>query len=304
MLTLQHIAEGFQWTLVRTSDDAATTAVVKQCVDRFLQHPLFVTDNDVRCAKLNKTLQTVVTVDHAAIQVVQVGGRKTTAIQWHQWAKLWRDHRDHGQNHPLWAVARFDEAFDDLQTLDDLLRLQLACRFLEVGAQCFCFAFKVDQGEHFTNSFRANVGLERVHAVDVLCAVELFFSHQLAVSQVSETWLDHDVVFKVKNTLKITQSHIQHQTNTGWKGLQEPDVRNRSSKLDVAHTLTAYLLECYFNTAFLADNAAILHALIFAAQTFVIFDRAKDTGAEQAVPLWLESTVVDGFWFLNFAKRP
>ena len=88
------------------------------------------------------------------------------------------------------------------------------------------------------------------------------------------------------------------------KRLEEPDVCNWGGQFDVAHTLTAHFLKRNFNTTFLADNAAILHALIFTAEAFVIFDRPKDTRAEQAVALWLEGTVVDGFWLFDFAKRP
>ena len=72
----------------------------------------------------------------------------------------------------------------------------------------------------------------------------------------------------------------------------------------MAHPLAADLLLCNFNAAFLADNAAIFHALIFTAQTFVIFDWAKNPCTEQAVALWLECTVVDGFWLFDFAIRP
>ena len=80
--------------------------------------------------------------------------------------------------------------------------------------------------------------------------------------------------------------------------------RNGCGQFDVAHTFTADFLQRHFNAAFLADNAAILHALIFAAQTFVILDRAKDTRAEQTVTLGLERAVVDGFGLFDLAIRP
>ena len=79
---------------------------------------------------------------------------------------------------------------------------------------------------------------------------------------------------------------------------------NRRGQFDVAHPLTADLLQRDFHTAFFADNAAIFHALVFAAQAFVILDRAKDTGAEQAVTLGLERAVVDGFRLFDLAIGP
>jgi hypothetical protein len=48
----------------------------------------------------------------------------------------------------------------------------------------------------------------------------------------------------------------------------------------------------------------MLEALVLTAQTLVILDRAKNLGAEQAVPLRLEGSVVDGLGLFNFAKRP
>ena len=81
-------------------------------------------------------------------------------------------------------------------------------------------------------------------------------------------------------------------------------MRNRRGQLDMAHPFAADLLQRDFHTAFLADDAAIFHALVFAAQAFVILDRAKDTRAEQTVTLRLERTVVDGFGLLDLTIGP
>ena len=81
-------------------------------------------------------------------------------------------------------------------------------------------------------------------------------------------------------------------------------MRDGRGQFDMAHALAADLLQRDFHTAFLADDAAIFHALVFAAQAFVILDRAKDTRAEQAVTLGLERAVVDGFGLLDLAEGP
>jgi hypothetical protein len=75
-------------------------------------------------------------------------------------------------------------------------------------------------------------------------------------------------------------------------------------QFDMAHPLAAHLLQRDFNAALFADDAAIFHALVFAAQAFVVLDRPEDTGAEQAVTLRLEGPVVDGFRLFDFAKGP
>src|SRR5690606_1963757 len=58
------------------------------------------------------------------------------------------------------------------------------------------------------------------------------------------------------------------------------------------------------DAALLADDAAILHALVLAAQALVILDRPEDPGAEQPVPFRLERPVVDRFRLLDLAIGP
>ena len=59
-----------------------------------------------------------------------------------------------------------------------------------------------------------------------------------------------------------------------------------------------------FDAALLADHAAVLEALVLAAQALVVLDRSEDLGAEQAVTLRLEGAVVDGFRLLDLAEGP
>ena len=78
-------------------------AVVEKGIHRFLKHALLIADDDVRSAELEEVLETVVAVDDATIEVVQVRGRKTAAFEWHQRTKVRRDDRKHFQHHPLRA---------------------------------------------------------------------------------------------------------------------------------------------------------------------------------------------------------
>src|SRR5690606_12509623 len=86
--------------------------------------------------------------------------------------------------------------------------------------------------------------------------------------------------------------------------LEEPDVRNRRGQVDVAHALATHLGQGDLGAALLADHAAVLHALVFAAQALVVLDRTEDGRAEQAIALWLERAVVDGLRLLDFAEGP
>ncbi len=58
LLALQHVGQRLQGALVGARDDAPAPAVVEQRVDRFLQHPLLVADDDVGRPQLHQPLQT------------------------------------------------------------------------------------------------------------------------------------------------------------------------------------------------------------------------------------------------------
>ena len=100
-LALDHVGERLQRTLVGAGHRLAATTVVEQRIDRFLQHALFVAHDDFRRLQFEQALQTVVAVDHAAIQIVQIGGREAAAIERHQRTQIRRQHRQHFQDHPV-----------------------------------------------------------------------------------------------------------------------------------------------------------------------------------------------------------
>ena len=81
-------------------------------------------------------------------------------------------------------------------------------------------------------------------------------------------------------------------------------MRHRAGQLDMRHTLTANRCLGYLDTALLADDTAMFHALVFTAQALIVLDRAKDLGAEQPVPLRLEGAVVDGLGLFDLTVGP
>src|SRR5471032_2851790 len=105
-LTLDHLGQRFQRTLVGAGHRFAATAVVQQRIDRFLQHALFVARDDLWSAQLHQTLQAVIAVDDAAIQIVQIRGRETATVQRHQRTQFRRQHRQHFHDHPVRLDAR------------------------------------------------------------------------------------------------------------------------------------------------------------------------------------------------------
>jgi hypothetical protein len=244
-------------------------------------------------------LQAVVPVDDPAVEVVEVDGGEAAAVERHQRAQLGRDDRDHRHDHPLGPVAGLEERLDDLEPLDDLLGLELARGLLELGAQALGLALEVDGGQHLADRLGADVGLEGVEPVLVLRVEELLLGEELVLREVGQARLDDDVLLEVEDALEVAQRHVEHEADARGQRLQEPDVRDGGGELDVAHPLAAHLLERHLDAALLADDAAVLHALVLAAQALVVLDRPEDARAEQPVPLGLEGAVVDRLGLLD-----
>ena len=111
----------------------APTAVVEQGVDRLLEHPLLVVDDDLRSAQIEQPLEAVVPVDHPAVEVVQVRGGEAATVELDHGAQVGRDDGHGAQHHPGGrvdqpvVVVAAVEGRDDLEALDGLgLLLALA----------------------------------------------------------------------------------------------------------------------------------------------------------------------------------
>jgi len=301
LLALDHVGQGLQRALVGAGDGAAATTVVEQGINGFLQHALFVAHDDIGSVELQQALETVVAVDHPAVQIVQIRGGKTTTVEGHQRAQVRRQHRQGFKNHPLGLVTRQVECFQQLEALGKLLALGLGVGIGQFFADIGDFALKVDIPQQRLDGFGAHAGAEFIaiffHSLEVLLIIE-----QLTALEGGHTGIGNHKGFEIQNPLDFAQGHVQQQPDTGRQGFQEPDVRHRAGQFNVAHALAPHLGECHFHATFLADNAAMLHALVLAAQALVVAHRAKNLGTEQAFALWLEGTVIDGFRFFDFAK--
>ena len=304
LLALEHVGQRLQRPLVGAGDDAAAAAVVEQRVDGLLQHALFVADDDVGRAQLHQPLQAVVAVDDAAVEVVEVGRREAAAVERHQRTQVRRNHRHHGQDHPLRLVAGIAEGLDDLQALGELLVLDVGLGLVHLRAQGLLELFELKPLQQLADRFGADHGGERILAVFVLRLQILVFRQQLTVLERGQARLQHDVIFEVQDPLEILQRHVEQKADAGRQRLQEPDVGNGRRQFDMAHALAPDARQRHFDRALFADDALVLHALVLAAQALVILDRPEDAGAEQAVTLRLEGPVVDGLRLLDLAVGP
>ena len=134
LLALEQIAQRLQRTVARPGDRATTTAVVEQRIHRLLKHALLVVDDDLGSTEVDQSLQPVVAVDHTAVQVVEVTGGETAAIELNHRTQFRRDHRHRIEHHAHRGVAVGLERRNDLQTLESpqlLLTLAVADRLAQ-----------------------------------------------------------------------------------------------------------------------------------------------------------------------------
>ena len=122
--TFQHIGQRFQSTVTRSGYRSSSSTVIDQSIYCFLKHTFFVSDDNIRCSKLQQSLQTVVTIDDSSVQVVQVRSCKSSSVQLYHRTQIRRNNRDNSHDHPLRTVAGLTECFYNFQSLDD------SCTFL------------------------------------------------------------------------------------------------------------------------------------------------------------------------------
>ena len=164
MLTLEGVGEGLEGTVAFALDGAALAAVVEEAVDGLLEHALLIAQNDVGGFDLDETLETVVADEDAAIEVVEVGGGETSAVEGNEGTEFGRGDGDDLHDHPLGFVAIFGcaERFDDLEALEGFALAGYGTVAVGAVAQFVGEAVEVDAAQEFEDGLGAHLGDELV----------------------------------------------------------------------------------------------------------------------------------------------
>src|SRR3546814_14302656 len=110
----------------------------------------------------------------------------------------------------------------------------------------------------------------------VLRVEQFVFGQKLELFERRQAGLKNDIGFEIEDALELLQLHVEQQADARRQRIQEPDVRDRRGELDMAHALAAYFRDRDFDTAFLADDALVFHALILSAQAFILLYRSTE----------------------------
>jgi len=303
LFAFQEVRERLEGAIAGTGDGTATAAIIDQGVNSLLEHALFVADDDFRRTKLEQLVETVVAVDDAAVEVVEVGGRKAATVELDHRAQFRRQDGQDIEDHPVWAVAGFLESFDDFQALDDA-DLLLAAGGAEFFAQIGSHLVDVDRSQEFFDRFGTHLGAEGILAIGVDGVAVFLVRDDLALREGGLAGIDHNISGEIEDFFQVSGSHVQEQAHPARDTPEIPDMRNRCGQLDVAEALAANFGFGDFDTAAVANDALITDLLVLAAVAFPVLGRAKDLFAEQAVAFRFERTVINGFRLFNFAAGP
>ena len=185
LLALEQVRQRLQRPVARAGHRTAATAVVEQRVDRLLQHPLLVVDDDLGRAEVDQSLEPVVAVDHPAVQVVEVGGGEPATVELDHRAQVRRDHRHAVEHHALRGVGGVEERGHHPQPLErpDLL---LALAGADRLAQRLGLGLEVEVGDQGLQGLSAHAALEVLAEPVAQLAVEHLVGDQLLDVELAE----------------------------------------------------------------------------------------------------------------------
>ena len=197
LLALEHVGQRLERAVTGTGDRTAATTVVEQRVDGLLQHALLVVHDDLGRTEVEQSLEAVVAVDDAAVQVVEVGGREAATVELHHRAQVRRDDRHGLEDHrarvvdALALLVATVERRDDLEALDGLLLALHRQRLAAVGrldafAELDLFVVEVDAVDERGDGLGAHAAFEVLAVAVGELAPQQFVFDDLAGVQAAE----------------------------------------------------------------------------------------------------------------------
>ena len=282
LLSLEHIGERLQGPVSGACDRAAPAAVVDQSVHRLLQHSLLISHDDLGRSELQKTRETIVSVDDPPVEVIQIRGRKAAAVQLHHRAEIRRNHREIRENHPLRPVPGGAEGFHYLEALHDAGSL-LPGGLVELRAKIRILLLEIDGAEKLQHGLRPHAGAEGSAAVLLQRVPVLLLGEDLLILEPRIHRIQHDIGGEVEHSLQNPGADVQDQSHPGGDALKIPDMRDRSRERDMAHSLPADGGLRHLDAAAVADHALIADLFVLAAVALPVLDRSEDALTEETV---------------------
>ena len=303
LLTFQHVRERLQWSFIGASDGFASSAVVEQDVYGFLQHSLLIANDNLGCIQLLQAPQTVIAINHPAIEVIEVTGGEPPPVKGNEGTQIRRQHRNHLQNHPLRLVSRLPEGVNHLKPLGQLLPLGYRVGLTDFLSQLLGKFLQLNLAQQLLYRFCAYAHLEALAVLLPQLAIP-FFAQQFVHAQRGIARINHNIAVEIENFLQFFQGEIKEVTHLAGQTLQKPYMGNGGCQFYMAHAFSSHFGLNYLNPTFFADYSPMFHTFVLAAIALVVLSGPKDLGTKQAITLGLESPVIDGLRLLDLSIRP
>ena len=302
MFTLDHVGQRLQRSVRRTEHGAFTPIVVEECIDRLLQHPLFVTDDDFWRVQINQFFQSIVSIDDTTVEVVQIAGGKVARIKQHKRTQIGRNYGDAIQHHPFGFVIAVAQRFCDLQSLDQLFLLLLTGRLFQFDAELRGQFDEIQAHQELLDRVGTHFNFEGRFTVLRSGLSRFFFGQKLTFTQRRITRVKNDIVLEVHDLFECRCLDVQQCTQSAGHRLKEPDMDDRGGKFNMPHSLPANTTVGHFDSAAVADHPLVLHASVLATRAFPVLFGAENPFAEKSVSLRAVRTVINGLRLFDFAK--
>ena len=223
-------------------DGASTSAVINQGVHRLLEHALLVAHDDLWCAEFNEALETVVAVDDASIQVIEVRRGEASTVELHHWAQVWWDHREDGEDHPLRARAGSAEGLNQSEALDRLLAAH-AGGVAHLNGELLRLLIKINLLNQFAHRFGAHPSAEDACAARALTS-EFCIQGAEAIEFVVAANLREKLVWlQAEERLLLLRDLFLAALRRGLCVGTEPGDLTLSERLQVGALLLAFLVD-------------------------------------------------------------
>ena len=213
LFALEVVGQRFERPVVGALDDPSPSAVVEERVNRFLEHPFLVTDDDLGRAEVEELLEPIVAVDHPAIEIVEIRGGKASAVQRHQRPKLGRQDRDDLEDHPLGSVAGATQGFDQLEPFGRLLTTHDGGLGTHDHPQLGRHVVEIQNLEKRSDGLGAHLGNKCLAELFLGPAV-VFLGEDLLFLEGGVTRIDHDISLEVEHSLELAHGQVEQKTDT------------------------------------------------------------------------------------------
>ncbi|CRH93010.1 Uncharacterised protein [Chlamydia trachomatis] len=178
LLAFEHIRNRFQRTVACTLNWTTAATVIEERIHSFLKHTLFVIHHNLRRIKINHALKTIIAVDNATIQIVEIGRCETTTVKLNHRTQIRRNHWKSIENHRFRLCTGVQECIHNFDSLEST-RLALSSTSLDLFYEQIMLCLQIKIAQTALHSFCPTIRLEIITPSGVHFTIDVFITLQI-----------------------------------------------------------------------------------------------------------------------------